>query len=304
MSIFSIFRRKKGEEILPQEAAPASVAQEAAAESEATEMPSEAPTEPVTACAAQTAAVPTAETTEEVCTEPEAEPVEEVCAESEAESAEEACAEPEAKSAEEPVSETAIVKAEAVLVADEILDSEPEAHLTDMDFSDFWHDIRESEHRYESNKPDTRLIRSVEEALGFKLPDSYIELMRMHNGGMLNRCWYPIRFPAETYSDYIQITHFLGIGRDALYSLCGRFGSDFLLEDKDAFKGKSVAFASCISPSRAILVLDYRNAEEGAEPCVTFVNSQTGEESVVAANFELFIRGLKTSLEALGQKDE
>ncbi len=200
--------------------------------------------------------------------------------------------------------ENAIATQEAVLVADEILDSEPEPRLSDMDFSDFWHDIKESERRYESTKPDMRMIRSVEEELGFKLPDSYIELMKMHNGGMLNRCWYPIRFPAETYSDYIQITHFLGIGRDALYSLCGRFGSEFLLEDKDAFKGKAVAFANCISPSRAIIVLDYRNVEDGGEPCVTFVNSQTGEESVVAANFELFIRSLKTSLEALGQKDE
>ena len=212
--------------------------------------------------------------------------------------------EPLPENTEAAVPEAAIVVPEAVLVADEVLDSEPEPHLTDMDFSDFWHDIKESERRYECTKPDMRLIRSVEEELGFKLPESFIELMKMHNGGMLNRCWYPIRFPAETYCDYIQITHFLGIGREAPYSLCGRFGSAFLLEGRDGLTGAGVAFANCISPSRGLLLLDYRNSKEGGEPCVTFVNSQTGEESVVATNFEIFIRSLKTSLEALGQKDE
>lgn len=266
MSIFSIFRRKKNEEAPISEAASCE-AIETPSSPEASEPISENKAEAAVETAPENAAV----------TAPEIEP--------------------------EIAPETALAAQEPILVADEVMDSEPEAHLTDMDFSDFWHDIQESEQRYESMRPDMRLIRSVEEELGLKLPDSYIELMKMRNGGMLNRCWYPIRFPAETYSDYIQITHFLGIGREALYSLCGRFGSEFLLEGKDALKGKSIAFANCISPSRAILILDYRNAE-GGDPCITFVNSQTGEEIVVAANFELFIRSLKTSLEALGPKEE
>lgn len=200
--------------------------------------------------------------------------------------------------------EAAISVKETVLDADEILDSEPEPQLTDMDFSDFWHDIRESERHYESAKPDLRAVRSVQEELGFRLPDTFVELMKMHNGGMVNRCWYPIRFPAETYSDYIQITHLLGIGRDANYSLCGRFGSKFLLEGKGELETAGIAIANCISPSRAVIMLDYRNAGKDGEPCVTFVNSQTNEESIIAPNFEIFIRGLKTSLEALGQSGE
>lgn len=203
----------------------------------------------------------------------------------------------------EEIKENALVVAETVLTADDILDSEPEAHLTDMDFSDFWHDIKESERRYESTKPDMKLVKSVQEELGFKLPDTFIELMRMHNGGMVNRCWYPINFPAETYQDYIQITHLLGIGCEAPYSLCGRFGSRFLLEDKGGLASAGIAFANCISPSRAILILDYRVCGTDGEPCVTYINSQTHEETVIAPNFEIFIRGLKTSLEALGQSE-
>lgn len=210
----------------------------------------------------------------------------------------------EVEPAEETSEETAVAVKEAVLVADEILDSEPEAHLTDMDFSDFWHDIKESERRYEAQKPDLRLIRSVQDELGFVLPDTFVELMKMHNGGMLNRCWYPINFPAETYADYIQVTHLLGIDREIAYSLCGRFGSKFLLEDKGGLETAGIAFANCISPTRAILILDYRTCGPDGEPCVTYINSQTHEESVIAPNFEIFVRGLKTSLEALGQTAE
>ena len=64
-----------------------------------------------------------------------------------------------------PAEEAEIAVKEAVLNADDVLDSEPEAHLTDMDFSDFWHDIKESERRYEAARPDLRLIRSIR-ALG------------------------------------------------------------------------------------------------------------------------------------------
>lgn len=210
----------------------------------------------------------------------------------------ETIAEPQAQAEEEA---GALDISETVLVADEIIESEPEPRLLDMDFSDFWHDIKESERRYECTKPDLRMIRSVQEELGYKLPDTFVELMKTHNGGMVNRCWYPIRFPAETYADYIQITHLLGIGREADYSLCGRFGSKFLLDGKEGVQNAGIAFANCISPTRAILILDYRNAGNDGEPCVTYVNSATGDETVIASNFEIFIRGLKTSLEALGQ---
>ena len=79
----------------------------------------------------------------------------------------------EADNTEAPSEETALSVTEETLVADEILDSEPEAHLTDMDFSDFWHDIKESERRYEAARPDLRLIRSVQDELGFVLPDTF-----------------------------------------------------------------------------------------------------------------------------------
>ena len=58
-----------------------------------------------------------------------------------------------------------------------------------------------------------------------------------------------------------------------------------------------------ISPSRAMLMLDYRKCGPDGEPEVLYVNLETKEEVVIARNFETFIRGLKTSMEALSDSE-
>ena len=60
-----------------------------------------------------------------------------------------------------------------VLEADIVYEAEPKPVLTDMDFSEFWHDIRESERRYMSPPADIKIVLSVQERLGFRLPDAY-----------------------------------------------------------------------------------------------------------------------------------
>lgn len=192
---------------------------------------------------------------------------------------------------------------EEVLEADIVYEAEPEPVLSDMDFTEFWHDIRESERRYMSAPADQKIIHTVQEKLGFRLPDAYVELMKMHNGGLLNRCWYPVKENAKTYSDYIQVTGILGIGDEVPYSLCGRFGSEFLLEGHESLKTAGIALMNSISPSRAMLMLDYRKCGPDGEPEVLYVNLETKEETVIARNFETFIRGLKTSMEALSDSE-
>ena len=202
-----------------------------------------------------------------------------------------------------PEASEAPAEPEEILEADDVFEAEPMPRLTDMDFSDFWHDIRESERRYMSSPADLREIRDVQEKLGFRLPDAYVELMKMHNGGLLNRCWYPVKEDAKTYSDYIQVTGILGIGSEVPYSLCGRFGSEFLLEGHETLKGAGIALMNSISPTRAMLMLDYRKCGVNGEPEILYVNLETKEERVVARDFEAFIRNLKTSMEALSDSE-
>lgn len=201
-----------------------------------------------------------------------------------------------APEAESPESGNAQTPAEAdedeVFEADAVLEKEPDPCLGDVDFEGFWHDTRESERRHIGSAPDWRIIREVEAELGVKLPASYVELMKLHNGGMVNRCWFPARTPAKSYADYVQITSILSLGKDAPYSLCGRFGSRFLVESYSHNPEIGVVVANTVKPGRALVFLDYRENGPEGEPCVTYADAETGTEIRLADSFEAFVRGL------------
>jgi len=199
----------------------------------------------------------------------------------------------------DPLYEETVVIEEAAPAAfeiDEIIEAEPKPLLADFDVSDFWHDTRESDRRHKSAPFDHKLLREIEEELGFRLPASYTELMKMHNGGLVNRCWFQVSPEEKSYLGYVQITGFLGIGREMLYSLCGRFGSRFLLDsrapDADVC---GVAISNVISPARGLILLDYEACENEGEPCVSYLNTDTGEKKIIAPCFEAFVRTLRAS---------
>ena len=50
----------------------------------------------------------------------------------------------------------------------------------------FWDDTEYALSAYVSERPSTALIASVEAELGYRLPASYVTLMRSHNGGVPN----------------------------------------------------------------------------------------------------------------------
>ncbi len=186
---------------------------------------------------------------------------------------------------------------------DEICDSEPEARLSGFDMTDFWHDTRESKRRHESPAPERRDIRACEEKLGYKLPPGYVELMKTHNGGLVNRCWFPLCEKPKQFSDYIQITDILGIGCDTPYSLCGRFGSDFLMENWGHNREIGVAVCNTLKPGRALVFLDYRECGRDGEPAITYAEADTGCEKRLADTFEDFIRNLCDSRKAYSQAE-
>ena len=60
-----------------------------------------------------------------------------------------------------------------------------------FDFTNFWEDSVYALKEYVSESPSDELIASVEQELGYKLPASYIWLMKQHNGGIpVNTCVY------------------------------------------------------------------------------------------------------------------
>ena len=71
-----------------------------------------------------------------------------------------------------------------------IRDSPSDIPFEGFDFTNFWNDDEYALKEYVSNPPSDELIASVEKELGYKLPISYIWLMKQHNGGMpVNTCY-------------------------------------------------------------------------------------------------------------------
>ena len=79
--------------------------------------------------------------------------------------------------------------------------------------SQFWDDDRLALEEYVDEAPSDTLIASVETELGYRLPETYLALMKQHNGGIPYATCYPLPNPQEGEQEYVEITGFLSIGR-------------------------------------------------------------------------------------------
>ena len=145
---------------------------------------------------------------------------------------------------------------------------------------------------YASEPPSDELIASIEQELGYKLPASYIWLMKQHNGGIpVNTC-FPTDRPTSWAGDYVAIAGLVGIGREEAYSLCGELGSQFMIEEWE-YPAIGVAICDCPSVGHDMVFLDYRACGPQVEPKVVHVDQEWDYEIIpLADSFEDFIRGL------------
>ncbi|MEQ2398161.1 immunity protein Imm33 domain-containing protein [Merdimmobilis hominis] len=162
-----------------------------------------------------------------------------------------------------------------------------------FDLTNFWDDNWYARKEYVSEPPSDELIASVEEELGYKLPASYIWLMKQHNGGIpVNTC-YPCDEPTSWAEDHVAITGILGIGREKSYSLCGNLGSQFMIDEWE-YPAIGVAICDCPSAGHDMIFLDYRACGPQGEPAVVHVDQENDYRIThLADSFEEFIRGLE-----------
>ena len=189
---------------------------------------------------------------------------------------------------------------ESALESREEFEAESESHTEasmdksssssqNADMNDFWED---SEHANEYiSKPVTdEQISSVEEQLVFKLPASYIQLMKLHNGGIPRNTRYSIGSTVHG-QNHIVISGIFGIGRDKPKSLCGKRGSRYMIENYN-YPEIGVVICDCPSVGDAVM-LDYRPAGNDGEPEVIYVDRESNNKIIkLADNFEAFIQGL------------
>ena len=165
-------------------------------------------------------------------------------------------------------------------------------YFENIDLNSFWDDCEYSLDEYVEEYPTDDMINAVEKELGYKLPASYIELMKLHNGGIPNNCCYPTNEKTSWAEDHIAITGIMGIGRTKTYSLCGDLGSQFMM-DEWGYPDTGVYICDCPSAGHDMVMLDYSNCGKDGEPEVVHVDQEWDyKKTFLAKDFETFIRGL------------
>ncbi|MBP3754164.1 MAG: SMI1/KNR4 family protein [Lachnospiraceae bacterium] len=130
------------------------------------------------------------------------------------------------------------------------------------------------------------LIESIENDLGFKLPQSYIFLMKKHNGGLLNKNCVQIN-KRDTFNDLEGI---FGLGRTKRHSICEEN------KYKSYYEENLISICSSNSGHNKIY-LDYSICGTDGEPRVIAIDNECFDDVnphpwVLADNFETFIESL------------
>ncbi len=161
-----------------------------------------------------------------------------------------------------------------------------------FDFTDFWDDGSYALKNYVGEPPTDEMIKSVETELGYKLPASYIWLIRHHNGGVPLKTAFPTSSPTSWADDHIAIEGIYGIDRNKPNSLCGSFSSQFWISEW-GYPDIGVAICDCPSAGHDMIFLDYSECGKDGEPKVVHIDQEDDYLiTPLADSFELFIRGL------------
>jgi hypothetical protein len=163
----------------------------------------------------------------------------------------------------------------------------------DFEITDFWGPSEYAIKEYVGRPLDDATVRAVEQQLGYKLPASYLELMRFQNGGIPRKTNHRTKERTSWSHDHIAITGIYSVGSEKTYSLCGPFGSKFWAQEW-GYPSIGVYFANCPSAGHDMVCLDYSECGRTGEPRVVHIDQEWDYKVVVVApNFESFVRGLE-----------
>ncbi|MGB4811002.1 MAG: SMI1/KNR4 family protein [Methylophilaceae bacterium] len=167
-----------------------------------------------------------------------------------------------------------------------------QTYFKDVDFSNFWDDSQYALEEYVDAAPSDAQIATIETELGYKLPAAYIQLMKMHNGGIPHNLCFPTKEASSWAEDHIAVTGLFNIGHNKDCSLGGDCGSQFWIEEW-GYPDIGVYFADCPSAGHDMILLDYRKCGKQGEPEVAHVDQESDYKiTFLAKDFETFIQGL------------
>lgn len=165
-------------------------------------------------------------------------------------------------------------------------------YFKNIDLNTFWNNSDHAVSEYMSSSPTDEKIKHTEEALGYRLPESYIWLMKQQNGGAPNKTCLPTQQETSWAKDHIEISGIFGIGKTKPNSLCGDLGSEFR---KSEWGYPDIGIYICDTPSAGhdMIALDYRICGKNGEPSIVHVDQEANYTiTFLAKDFETFICGL------------
>ena len=157
---------------------------------------------------------------------------------------------------------------------------------------DIWNDSQSSIKGYIGKPVTEEDIIRAEEQLGYKFPESYKELIREHNGGLLQKFVITTNEADGIYEEEnVYVEAILGIDPDKDHSLLSkRFGNRFYSEA--GFPDIGIVIAEEESGHEAYF-LDYRECGKDGEPTVVVINNELDNIIVkIADSFTEFLNML------------
>ena len=172
------------------------------------------------------------------------------------------------------------------------------SNLKDFDWTGFWNDVDYAFESYIGKPVTDKDIKDAEAELGYTLPAAYIELLKNHNGGVLNKNCF-----INNEGDCVYVTGIYGIDRDKKNSIFGQFGNEFWIS-KWKYPPIGIVVADTISGGHDMIFLDYRECGPTGEPKVVRVD-QEGDYSITLLedNFGDFIKNLYISIEEITDEE-
>ncbi len=134
-----------------------------------------------------------------------------------------------------------------------------------------------------------RMVALAEDRLGVRLPDAYVRLLRVRNGGTTLRHCYAVPFPTSWADDHIDVGAILGVGgeRGIDSDVGGMPRSPYMVAE---WGYPPVGIVICDTPSGGhdTVMLDYTG---GHGPAVVYIDEDRVPRRI-ADTFEEFLANL------------
>lgn len=133
------------------------------------------------------------------------------------------------------------------------------------------------------------MVRAAEKTLGYRLPASYIDLLKVRNGGYLKRSFFPTTQCPRWAEDQVAFDEIMGLGENGIDD---DLGSKYLIAEWD-YPDVGVVISS---DGHTAFMLDYSKCGNQGEPRVVWVDVETRGKGpkvvVLAPNFASFLEKL------------